>query len=140
MSNYRVLLAPVAHFGYLELNEVENNTWESIENEWTSNDPFTRELALSQMACIDTRGIDSPLPVIESISTEVGCSELVDLDAIQLLGSGKKTTMVDGFQIKNVSILIEISTLLTGYQSAFLYSCHRLSLHMDGLWVHHGML
>ena len=73
------LLAPVAYFGYLELNEVENNTWESIENEWTSNDPFTRELALSQMTCIDTRGIDSPLPVIESITTEMGCSELVDL-------------------------------------------------------------
>ena len=61
------------------MNEVESNTWQSIEYEWNSEDSFTRDLALSQMVCLDTRGIDSPLPVIESATTEQECNELVNL-------------------------------------------------------------
>jgi len=73
------LLTPVVYFAYLELNEVENNTWKAIENEWDEVIPFQRDFALSEMVCLDTRGIDSPLPVVTSASSELECNELIDL-------------------------------------------------------------
>ena len=60
-----VLIMPVAYLGLTEYNSIEDDTVDSMRDEWTGPGVFNYDTSMNSFVCIDTRGIHSPLLVID---------------------------------------------------------------------------
>ena len=65
-----VLIIPVAYLGFSEYNSIEDDTVNSMRDEWSNTGTFNYEISMNSYVCIDSRGIHSPLPVIDVLDEE----------------------------------------------------------------------
>ncbi len=107
-----VLIIPVAYLGLSEYNSVEDDTVDSMKDEWAGPGVFNYDTSMDSFVCIDSRGIHSPLPVIDVIDEE-SCnsqSQLVTDPVTQEVEDeryGRWVSNSDRIEINRVLIMIE---------------------------------
>ena len=107
-----VLIIPVAYLGLTEYNSVEDDTVDSMNDEWAGPGIFNYDTSMDSFVCIDSRGIHSPLPVIDVLDEE-SCSsqsQLVTDPVTQEVEDeryGRWVSNSDRIEINKVLIMIE---------------------------------
>ena len=107
-----VLIIPVAYLGLSEYNSVEDDTVDSMKDEWAGPGVFNYDTSMDSFVCIDSRGIHSPLPVIDVLDEE-SCnsqSQLVTDPVTQEVEDeryGRWVSNSDRIEINRVLIMIE---------------------------------
>lgn len=107
-----VLIIPVAYLGLTEYNSVEDDTVDSMKDEWAGPGVFNYDTSMDSFVCIDSRGIHSPLPVIDVLDEE-SCnsqSQLVTDPVTQEVEDeryGRWVSNSDRIEINRVLIMIE---------------------------------
>ena len=107
-----VLIMPVAYLGFTEYNSVEDDTVDSMRDEWTGPGQFNYDTSMNSFVCIDTRGIHSPLLVIDVLDEE-SCnsqSQLITDPVTQEVEDdryGRWVSNTDRIEINRVLIMVE---------------------------------
>ena len=107
-----VLIIPVAYLGLSEYNSVEDETVDSMRDEWSGPGEFNYDSSMNSFVCIDTRGIHSPLLVIDVLDEE-SCnsqSQLITDPVTQEVEDERYGSWVsnsDRIEINRVLIMIE---------------------------------
>ncbi|MEC9173602.1 MAG: hypothetical protein VX804_00885, partial [Candidatus Thermoplasmatota archaeon] len=107
-----VLIIPVAYLGLTEYNSIEDDTVDSMRNEWSGPGEFNYDTSMNSFVCIDTRGIHSPLAVIDVLD-EDSCnsqSQLITDPVTQEVEDeryGKWVSNSDRIEINRFLIMIE---------------------------------
>ena len=111
-----VLILPVAYLGIAEYNSVDDEVENSMRDEWSNSATFNFDIAIDSFVCIDTRGIHSPLPVIDVLDEEAcnSQSELITdpvTQEIEDVRYGRWVSNSERIEMNRVLVTIEWASL-----------------------------
>tara|TARA_B100000902_G_scaffold194797_2_gene186101 strand:+ start:7373 stop:10657 length:3285 start_codon:yes stop_codon:yes gene_type:complete len=111
-----VLILPVAYLGIAEYNSVDDEVENSMRDEWSNSATFNFDIAIDSFVCIDTRGIHSPLPVIDVLDEEAcnAQSELITdpvTQEIEDVRYGRWVSNSERIEMNRVLVTIEWASL-----------------------------
>jgi len=111
-----VLILPVAYLGIAEHNSVDDEVENSMRDEWSNSATFNFDIAIDSFVCIDTRGIHSPLPVIDVLDEEAcnAQSELITdpvTQEIEDVRYGRWVSNSERIEMNRVLVTIEWASL-----------------------------